>query len=412
MLRIEEIQKVLLSAPLFSALEPGSSALRTLCEAAKVVDFGDGAVLFREGESGDCLYVIVSGGLRVWKETIPILLVREPGACIGEMALLGDEPRSATVRAEGETRLLRVDRDDFSRILASDVSIVRGVFGALNEKLRANLADRLRVERREIVRRESLRMTEEVQRSLLPQGEIDLPRLQTAGYTKPADIVGGDYYDYLDLGEGREGLFLADVMDHGLHSAMLMAMLKSGLHTQIRYDDSISGVLDAVSQIVDEQVGVFIYLTCCYVRFRPEGAEIEYVNAGNPPLLHFRSRTGTLDRLKSEYAPPGLLPLEDGVVFRGRTARWEVGDVLLAYSDGLAEARRLSGEAYGDDRIAAAMLGSVGRSALEILQAVLGDLKVFLEDAEPTDDVTLVVATARDSVVQSAGGGSREGKSA
>ena len=147
----------------------------------------------------------------------------------------------------------------------------------------------MQVERREITRKESMRMAGEVQRSLLPAAEVQVPGLSTAGYCRPADVVGGDYYDYLALRDGRQAVFMADVMDHGLHSAMLMAMLKSGLQIKIEHDASVNGVLRAAHRIADEQVGIFIYLTCCYLVFEPAAGYLEYANAGNPPMLLYRN---------------------------------------------------------------------------------------------------------------------------
>ena len=118
--------------------------------------------------------------------------------------------------------------------------------------------------------------------------EVHVPGLSTAGYCRPADVVGGDYYDYLTLMDGRQAVFMADVMDHGLHSAMLMAMLKSGLQIKIEHDASVNGVLRAAHRIADEQVGIFIYLTCCYLVFEPAAGYLEYANAGNPPMLLYR----------------------------------------------------------------------------------------------------------------------------
>ncbi|MEI6415003.1 MAG: SpoIIE family protein phosphatase [Pseudomonadota bacterium] len=396
---LQDKLEIFLKASLFSFLPPHSRGILVLCQAAQWVEYESGEILFREGDYGDSLYLIVNGALRIIKDEVPVWVERTPGTCVGEMALVSGEPRSATVQAMEKTRLLRITRDDFNDALGKDVRIARGVFSAMNRKLQDNLLDQVRVERREIARREALRLAIEVQRSLLPDHEIQHPQLETAGYNMPADSVGGDYYDYLRLSDGCLGFFEADVMDHGLHSAILMAMLKSGLHTQIVYDDSVDAVLKAVSRIVDEQIGVLIFLTCCYVRICPDRQELEYVNAGNPPLLLYRMSTEEILELASRFPPPGLLPKDArDTGFEGRTMFWQPGDLLVIYSDGLVEARNTAEEMYGLAKLKDILKRLARLSAVEILRAVLDDFNAFTQHRPLKDDLTLVIAKARHGV--------------
>jgi len=395
MLATQHLLDTLRSAPLFSLLNGDSEGMAMLNRAARPVEYPPGHVLFREGDRGDSLYLLVAGALRILKDSIPVMTLRESGMCVGEMALITDEPRSATVETLEPTVMLRIYREDFYRALEADASIARGVFSALNHKLRENLVFQMTVERREIARKESLRMAAEVQQSLLPKDERRHPRLSTAGFCRAADMVGGDYYDYLELPDGQLGIFFADVMDHGLHSAMLMAMLKGSLHAQIRYGPSVREVLSAVHRIADSDVGIFIYLCCCYVMFDPRAQQIEYLNAGNPPMLLYRAAGGEILSLESTHAPPGLLPAEDDIEYSGRTAPWEPGDILVMYSDGLSEAQDRHKQTYGVNRIAETLRGAAQLQAQDILAAVLNDLEDFLQGAAAKDDLTLVVAKAR-----------------
>ncbi len=249
-------------------------------------------------------------------------------------------------------------------------------------------------ERREIARKESLRIAAEVQQSLLPRKELTTFYLSTSAYYQPADIIGGDYYDYFELPDGNYAIFVADVMDHGIHSAMLMAMLKSGLHTQIRYDPSIPSVMQAIANIADEQVGVFIYLTCCYVILRPCSQEIEYANAGNPSMLMYSAATAKILELGSMFAPPGLFGTQQEKEFHSCTLPWYPGDLLLLYSDGLLDAKDRNGRMYGPDSIKRCLAASAQLSPPAIQQAILKDFHNFLGDSHPHDDLTLVVVKA------------------
>ena len=385
---------ILRSAPLFSLLDADSEGLALLSAAAKPVEYPPDQVLFREGDPGDCLYLLVTGGVRILKDNIPVMTLRQPGMCIGELALITEETRSASVETVEPSALLRISRDDFYRALEADPSIARGVFGALDRKLRENLVFQMRVERREIARKESLRMAAEVQQSLLPKQGVVLPRICTAGYCRPADLVGGDYYDYLELPDSKLAIFFADVMDHGLHSAMLMAMLKSGLHAQMRFNPSVEGVLRAVHRIVDEDVGIFIYLSCCYVLFDPVAQQIEYLNAGNPPMLLYRAADKQILELESTLSPPGLLPADTETEFAPIEVPWRPGDILLVYSDGLSEAQNAAGQMYGVERIKGLLHGASDLGPQAILNAILADLEHFLVNGRAKDDLTLVAAKA------------------
>lgn len=390
----ERILAVLRQSSLFSLLPADSEGLRLLCESLEPVSFPAGQIIFREGDPGDSLYLLVEGRLRIIKDNTLVLRLSERGVCVGEMALITDEPRSATIQTETPTILLRIPQQLFYTALNKDFSIARGVFSALNRKLRENLLDRMMTERREIARKESLRIAAEVQQSLLPRQELTASCLSTSAYYQPADIIGGDYYDYFELPDGNYAIFVADVMDHGIHSAMLMAMLKSGLHTQIRYDPSIPSVMQAIANIADEQVGVFIYLTCCYVILRPESEEIEYANAGNPSILMYSARTGKTLELGSMFAPPGLFGIQQEREFHSRTLPWYPGDLLLLYSDGLLDAKDRNGRMYGLDPIKRCLTASAQLSPAAIQQAVLKDFHNFLGDSHPHDDLTLVVVKA------------------
>jgi len=171
-------------------------------------------------------------------------------------------------------------------------------------------------------------------------------------------------------------------------------MLKAGLHAQMRFSPSVQDVMEAVRRIVDEDVGIFIYLTCCYVLFDPQAQQIEYLNAGNPPMLLYRAAERKILQLESSDAPPGLLPADNDGEFAAKTLPWQPGDILFIYSDGLSEAHNRAEHMYGVERVTNILLSSADREAQDILEAVLADLEGFLEGGRTKDDLTLVVARA------------------
>ncbi len=388
------ILEVVRSASLFAQLDAQSAGLQRICEAAREVGYAQGEVLFREGDPGDSLFLIVEGEVRILKGEVQVAELSEPGQCVGEMALITDEPRSATVEAIAPTILLEITRQAFYLALETDRSIAQGVFRALNRKLQDNLQEMVKSARREIAREESMRMAADIQRSLLPSGEIRNAAMESAGYCQAADLVGGDFFDYLTLSDGRFALLIADVMGHSLHSAMVMAMVKSGLHTQIRFDSSIDGVLGAVDRIVEQQIGAFIFLTVAYVVLDPEMHQLEYANAGGPPMLLYRAEPGDILELASAYPPPGLLPADAECRFGGQRVSWRSGDLLVLSSDGLLEAEGLDREMYGLDRLKECLGRLSTKCAADIRSGILKDLRTFTAANPQRDDITLVVVKA------------------
>ena len=393
MLSEQQKLKFLRKTSLFAHVS--DDALLSICKITQERDYPAGHILFHEGDEGDSLYLIAEGELEVLKDETQILTLDPSDTCVGEMALIDDEPRSATIRALTEAKLLRITREDFYPAMARDFSIVRGMFRELNERLRRDLNVQVDAIRKEVARQESMRMAAEVQQSLLPSEEIDHPRLITAGYCQPADSVGGDYYDYIQLPGECFAIFLGDVMGHGYHSAMLTAMTKSGLHTQIEFDASIPAVINAVNRVAEHHIQTWIYLTCCCVIIDLENQKLEFANAGHPSMLLYRAATQDILELASQFMPLGLLPTEAGTTYYGEEVPWHPGDVLALYSDGITEAENPEEEMYGEERLKQIFSDSASLSPSEIKDAILADLETYRQGKPAEDDVTLVVAKWR-----------------
>ena len=312
MLSEEEKLKFLKATDLFGHLT--SEGLASICQIIQENDYPAGQVLFNEGDIGDSLYLVVDGEVGIIKDDIQVLALNETGTCIGEMALIDDEPRSATVKITKDTKLIEITREDFYKAMAGDFLIAQGMFRVLSTKLRHDTSALMSAIRRDIARQESMRMAAEVQESLLPEEEIDHPRLGSAGHCQPADSVGGDYYDYIQLPEDRVAIFLGDVMGHGYHSAMLTAMTKSGLHTQIGFDHSLSEVMKAINSVAEQHIRTWIYLTCCCVIIDLQNQKLEFTNAGHPPMFLYRAATKEIIELESQFMPLGLLPTEEEII--------------------------------------------------------------------------------------------------
>ncbi|RKU31601.1 hypothetical protein C6497_01355 [Candidatus Poribacteria bacterium] len=387
----EEKLQFLHRTELFSELP--LERIKSICDVTHEIVFPSDHILFEEGDDGDSLYLLVSGEISIIKADTEVLSFDEVGYCFGEVALIDDKPRSATIKTLSPTRLLRITRDDFFTALAREPLIGKGIFRVLNNKIRHDLEVQMSAIRKEIAQEESIRLAAEVQQSILPNKEIENPYITSAGYCQPTNDVGGDYYDYLHLPDEKIAIFIGDVMGHGFHSAMVAAMTKSCIQTQIRFDASVPEVMKAIKRVTEEDAQTFIYMTCCYVVIHQDN-KIEFINAGHPAILLFRADSDEIVELDSQYTPVGIpLPIElIQSDYHSLMETWNTGDLLVMYSDGITEAINGDTEMYGLERFKQLVSQNKGLTPVEIKQRILSDLNSFQDGNIPYDDITLVVA--------------------
>lgn len=378
--------------------EVPEAELRAISQIANEVAYPADSMLFEEGDEGDSLYLLIEGKVSLIKTGTELLFIEEKGYCLGEIALIDNKPRSATVKIVKPTQFLRITRSDFFNAITRERRIGLGLFRVLNDKIRRDLEIQTSAVRKEIAQDESMRLAAEVQQSLLPNQEISHPRVSTAGYCQPANSVGGDYYDYLELSENRVGIFIGDVMGHGYHSAMVAAMTKSGLQTQIRFDASVPEVMKTITRVVEEDSQAFIYITCCYLIIHPDN-RFEYANAGHPQMLLYRAESNSGNskgeeplELESSFLPIGIALFEEPVQYYSTEMAWHPGDLLVLYSDGITEAFNPKLEMYGLERLKALISKKRHLSPEEIKTEILSDLRAHQQGESTNDDITLVVA--------------------
>ena len=396
MLAADDKLQFLQKTELFAELP--ETELKAISQIASEVAYPADSTLFEEGDEGDSLYLMVDGKVSIIKDGTEVLFFDEKGYCLGEIALIDNKLRSATVKTVKPTQFLRITRNDFYNAMAREPRIGLGLFRVLNDKIRRDLEIQISAVHKEIAQEESMRLAAEVQKSLLPNQEISHPCVSTAGYCQPANTVGGDYYDYLELSENRVAIFIGDVMGHGYHSAMLAAMTKSCLQTQIRFDASVPEVMKAITRVAEEDSQAFIYMTCCYLIIHPDN-RFEYANAGHPQMLLYRAESGDGNseneeplELVSSFLPIGIALSQEPVQYHSTQMAWHPGDLLVLYSDGITEAFNPNLEMYGLERLKELISKKRHLLPEEIKTEILSDLQAYQQGESTNDDITLVVA--------------------
>ena len=354
--------------------------------------FQTGACIMREGDDGDAAYLVARGTVRLEKEGIHLVTLG-PGDCIGEFALIDEGPRSASVFAESDVLLLKWAREDFQKILWESWEVASCIFRMLIGKLRQDVSIQVEVGLKQERWRQDLRRASEIQMGMLPTADITLDGVTVSGYCKPATDVGGDYYDYLPLENGKLGLIIADVTGHGFYSGLFVAMAKSCLHTQAKIDYEPDQIMEAMNRTLAMSIQSGLFMTCCYVLLDAQSQLLTYTNAGHFYPYLYKNQTGSLEQLESTDPLLGMYGLEE-VSFSKQQKTWEPGDVLLLYSDGITEAKNPGGEMFENDRLEKILAASIDKTPADIKKAVLQTLSDYCSGTEQDDDVTLVVAKA------------------
>jgi sigma-B regulation protein RsbU (phosphoserine phosphatase) len=240
--------------------------------------------------------------------------------------------------------------------------------------------------------RHALGLAQEVQQSLLPQGDPLLSGFDIAGESIYCDETGGDYYDFIETEkDGRRGLavVVGDVSGHGVSSALLMATARALIMLRSSMPGEAAGVISDVNRYLSldtEQTGNF--MTFFYCELTAQAKEVHWVRAGHEPALVYDPALDTFDELKGEGVALGL----DGAFEYASFERCvEPGQIILIGTDGIWEMRNRAGEMFGKETLMQIVRDHRKGSARQIVEQVTTALEQFREDRAREDDVTLVV---------------------
>ena len=268
-----------------------------------------------------------------------------------------------------------------------------------------------------------LEIAAQVQRRLFPDRAPRCRTLDLAGLCVPAGDVGGDYYDFLELGEGRVGFAVADVAGKGLPAALLMSMVQASLRSQAGAGRPIVGLCASMNELLYRSTAPNAYATFFYGVFEEDSRRLAYVNAGhNPPLVVRapivpRAKEGprlagavTADLTGAALITTTVAAAAEREAVQRLTATGlvlgaladspyveeilvlEPGDVVVAYTDGVSEAFSPRGEEFGEERLAAVVAEGRDLSAAGLVEHVARAVESWRGQAPAHDDFTLVVA--------------------
>jgi serine phosphatase RsbU (regulator of sigma subunit)/anti-sigma regulatory factor (Ser/Thr protein kinase) len=241
---------------------------------------------------------------------------------------------------------------------------------------------------------QEMRVATLIQQQFLPRELPNLPQWQIAAYYGPARAVGGDFYDFIEMRDGRIGIAVGDVTDKGVPAALVMARTHSVLRAEASRSDSPGEILARANALLEPEMPARMFVTCLFAILDPATGRIVMANAGHN-LPYIRTDQGVIE-LRATGMPLGLLPNVSYEETEGVIAR---GDNVLLYSDGLVEAHDPAQEMYGFPRLREEL--AVDDAGSELLDRLLDTLHRFTgPDWEQEDDITLVTLRRASGVAQ------------
>ncbi|MGD8245634.1 MAG: SpoIIE family protein phosphatase [Anaerolineae bacterium] len=393
--------------------EADPEVLRALAGVAREKRFRPGEVILEEGSSGRELYLIVEGRVEAVKthEGDEVLLaIRGPGELLGEMALIEEKPRSATVRAVAPTRVLEVSEPDLRALLAKDRTLLYEAARVLSARLRqGDLARIAQLQRKNrelaqayrelqeaqaaLVEKERLEheldLARELQQSILPHTFPDLPGVTCAAESRPARQVGGDFYDVISLSDMHTALVMADVSDKGMSAALYMALTRSLIRAEARHHRSPREVLLSTNRLLMEMSQATMFVTVFYGVLDLSNSTLLYTRAGHDYPLLFDPHTGECRVLTGQGVVLGCV---EEVNLEELSVDLSAGSLLVLYTDGITDANSDAGEFFGPERLQETVCAAGGLSAQGVCDFVFNSVDRFQAGAVQYDDMALLVA--------------------
>jgi sigma-B regulation protein RsbU (phosphoserine phosphatase) len=272
------------------------------------------------------------------------------------------------------------------RLLASVASQVG--MALENIRMAEEMAERMEAERRAS---HELEIAKQVQSRLFPQKMPPIATLEYVGACFQARAVGGDYYDFLDLGPGRLALVVADISGKGISAALLMANLQAILRSQYALAlEALPSLMQSVNKLLYNSTSSERYATLFIGTYEDATRRLRYVNCGhNPPVL--LRADGWVERLEGTATVLGLFEKWECMVDEVGLAP---GDLLVINSDGVPDARNDHGEEFGEDRLIEILKAHNHLPVPSLLETIVTTVQQF-SGREKEDDLTLVVARAQ-----------------
>lgn len=282
----------------------------------------------------------------------------------------------------------RLEKGDFTTRLDTQFKDERDLIVTTFNQIVPRLEEHLRMSR-------ALGVAKEVQQSLLPKEDPAIQGFDIAGTSVYCDETGGDYYDFININEGRLAVVVGDVSGHGISSALLMATARALIMLRASMPGRAANIINDVNKHLSlDTYDTDNFMTFFYCELTPATRDVGWIRAGHDPALIYDPDTDTFDVLKGDGMAVGVdYSFEYEEFQHTLTAR----QVVLIGTDGIWEMRNETGEMYGKERLKEIIRTNYSATAKEIITIITDDLKKFRGSKQPEDDVTMVVIKVKNN---------------
>lgn len=399
------------SVPLFASLP--QNEIQRLSQCFRPREVPAKTILLQEGMHDPRYYILIKGEVEIIKSMGQaderVLAVRQAPSFMGEMSLFSEDGRhTASVRSITELELLELERDDLDGLLRRHPDFAYEMLRTLSLRLdeSENLTIRdLRRKNRElmqayedleaaqvqIVEKEKLEreleVARQIQTSILPRSFPLITGYDFGAMVVPMTAVGGDFYDFINLDEKSIGIAIGDVTDHGVGSALLMALTVTLLRAESRRETSPREVLLRINRHLLEMDDTGMFVTMLYGILDFQSREFTYARAGHEVPIIVDTHGKAIELEYESGQPVGLFsdPLLDE-----RRLKLTPGSLLFLYSDGATDACDVNGNMYGLDRLRTTLCGCHTANAMTICESTWESLIAHRCGEMQQDDVTLL----------------------
>ena len=291
-------------------------------------------------------------------------------------------------------------KNEIAGILLLGPPVGRAEYGAAEKRALRNCAGQfaLMIENARLTERmveqerlnRDLQLAVEVQKRLFPDKPPASATMALAGMSLPARSVGGDYYDFLDLGGQRIGIALADVAGKGVAAALIMSVVQASLRILATEENiSLATLAARMNRYLHRSTGSNAYATFFYGQIDERTRQLRYVNAGhNPPCLLRCAADESIEELPAGGTVIGLFPQSS---YEESAVDLRPGDVLIAFTDGVPEAQNPQEEEFGEERLKDLLRRSAHLPVAEIASTIASELKTWIDSAAQYDDLTFIL---------------------
>ncbi len=399
-----DIARILQTVPLFGNL--GLKSIRALIPLFENEFYPKNEKIVREGELGKSMFIIIEGIVHITKEAEKSheILISEmhKGAYFGEIALIDNQPRSANAIAKEDTRVLRLRKSVFEKLLDENrvfaINFYRNCLKETISRMRETASNLTWSQ--DILNQKSSRLdminadlsdAKVIQDYFINKDQLNQDCFKQNGIIqshlyKPYIEIGGDFLSAASIDENKVGILIADVMGHGISAAMATGVLRSGFTIFSKQYGSEPAELMRKLNIHTHEIFTSLYATGYYALVDVANLKIALSKAGHMHPLIWSDDQGRLLDINIPGPGLGIVPNAE---FETMEISVEKGDKLLLFTDGIIEQRNEDGEMYALERLEKTFSDLCRNRNDKIIKSIYKDFKNFCREMELQDDVTL-----------------------